>query len=330
MDHRSETRDFLTSRRARITPEQAGIPSYGTSRRVPGLRRAEAALLAGVSVDYYTRLERGNLTGVSESVLEALARALRLDEAEREHLYDLARQAGRGPRTARAVRRRTTSELRPSVRHLLDAMTGAPAYVRNGRLDVLGANHLGRAVFAPIFQNISGRPNLARFIFLDARSRDFYRDWERLAEDVVALLRGEAGRHPFDRELTDLVGELSTRSEEFSTGWAAHNVRLHRSGVKRLHHPLVGDLSLAYESLDLTADEGLRLNAYSAPPGSPDREALDLIASWAATDPALEAAPAAGKGPAAVTGLAARAESAAETGTAGRRGAPGRESSGRE
>ncbi|WP_433360366.1 helix-turn-helix transcriptional regulator [Actinoplanes sp. CA-142083] len=282
MDHRAETRDFLTTRRARITPAQAGLPAYGTSRRVPGLRREETAMLAGVSVDYYTRLERGNLSGVSDSVLDALVRALQLNEAERDHLYDLARQANAGPR-ARATRRRTTADLRPAVQQLLDAMTGAPAYVRNGRLDILGANHLGRAVFAPAFEKATGRPNLARFVFLDPASQDFYRDWEQLAEDVVALLRGEAGRNPYDKDLTDLVGELSTRSDRFRTWWAAHDVRLHRSGVKRLHHPLVGDLSLAYESMTLVTDQGLQLNAYSAQPGSPDQDALDLIASWAAS-----------------------------------------------
>jgi len=282
MDHRAETRDFLTTRRARITPEQAGLPAYGTSRRVPGLRREEAAMLAGVSVDYYTRLERGNLSGVSDSVLDALVRALQLNDAERDHLYDLARQANAGPR-ARANRRRTTDTVRPAVQQLLDAMTGAPAYVRNGRLDVLGANHLGRAVFAPAFQNTTGRPNLARFVFLDPAAQDFYRDWEQLAEDVVALLRGEAGRNPYDKDLTDLIGELSTRSDRFRTWWAAHDVRLHRSGVKRLHHPLVGDLTLTYESMDLTADQNLRLNAYSAQAGSPDQDALNLIASWTTT-----------------------------------------------
>jgi transcriptional regulator with XRE-family HTH domain len=276
MDHRSEIRDFLTTRRARITPEQAGLPAYGTTRRVPGLRREEAAMLAGVSVDYYTRLERGNLSGVSESVLESLVRGLRLDDAEREHLYDLARQANK---SARPARRRTTPAVRPVVQHLLDAMTDAPAYVRNGRLDILAANSLGRAVFAPVFE---GPPNLARFVFLNPAAQEFYRDWEQLAEDVVALLRGEAGRSPYDRDLTDLIGELATRSERFRTWWAAHNVRLHRSGVKRLHHPLVGDLSLAYESMELTADQNLRLNAYSAEPGSPDQQALGLIASWAA------------------------------------------------
>jgi transcriptional regulator with XRE-family HTH domain len=283
MDHRSEIRDFLTTRRARITPAQAGLQVYGGNRRVAGLRREEAAMLSGVSVDYYTRLERGNLSGVSESVLEALARALHLDDAEREHLYDLARQANAGPRTARAARRRPAQQVRPGVQHLLDSMTGAPAYVRNGRLDVLAANDLGRAVFAPVFQHPAGTPNLARFVFLDPASQVFYRKWEQLAEDVVALLRGEAGRDPYDRNLTDLIGELTTRSDHFRTWWAAHNVRLHRTGVKHLHHPVVGDITLAYESMELTADQGLRLNAYSAEPGSPDHEALGLLASWAAT-----------------------------------------------
>jgi hypothetical protein len=200
-------------------------------------------------------------------------------------LYDLARQANASP-WARALRRRPTATVRPAVQQLLDAMTSAPAYVRNGRLDVLGANHLARAVFAPVFRT-TRRPNLARFVFLDPASQDFYRDWEQLAEDVVALLRGEAGRNPYEKDLTDLIGELSTRSDRFRAWWAAHDVRLHRSGVKRLHHPLVGDLTLTYESMDLTTDQGLRLNAYSAQPGSPDQDALNLIASWAATaDPA--------------------------------------------
>jgi transcriptional regulator with XRE-family HTH domain len=282
MDHRSEARDFLTTRRARLTPEQAGLPVYGGgARRVAGLRREEVALLAGVSVDYYTRLERGNLSGVSESVLEGLSRALQLDDAERAHLYDLARQANAGP----AARRRTRTagqHVRAGVQRILDGMTMVPAYVRNGRLDVLGANHLGRAVFAPLFE--AERPNMARFIFLDPAARDFYVDWEELAGDTVALLRTEAGLDPYDRNLSDLIGELSTRSDIFRTRWAAHNVRQHRTGTKRLHHPVVGELLLAYESMELTADTGLRLNAYSAEPGSPSQDALNLLASWAATE----------------------------------------------
>lgn len=281
VDSRAETRDFLTTRRAKVTPDQAGLPAYGGHRRVSGLRREEVALLAGVSVDYYTRLERGNLSGVSDGVLEALARALQLDDAERAHLFDLARTANTTAANARG-RRRPTSQLRPVVQRLLDAMTLAPAYVRNGRLDVLGANPLGRAVFAPLFDTAAPTPNIARFIFLHPASQEFYRDWETVAGDTVALLRAEAGRDPYDRALTDLIGELSTRSDVFRTWWAAHNVRLHRSGVKHLHHPEVGDLTLAYESLDLTTDVGLRLNAYTAEPGSTSQDALQLLASWTA------------------------------------------------
>jgi transcriptional regulator with XRE-family HTH domain len=283
VDSRTEIRDFLTTRRAKITPEGAGLPSYGGHRRVTGLRREEVALLAGVSVDYYTRLERGNLSGASDSVLESLARALQLDEAERVHLFDLARAANTSAATARG-RRRPAPHLRPGVQRLLDAMTMAPAYVRNGRLDVLGANRLGRAVFAPLFDSAARVPNIARFIFLDPAAQDFYVEWADLAGDTVALLRAEAGRDPYDRALTDLIGELSTRSEVFRTWWAAHQVRLHRAGLKRLHHPVVGELCLAYESMELTADPGLRLNAYSAEPASPSQDGLNLLASWTAAE----------------------------------------------
>jgi transcriptional regulator with XRE-family HTH domain len=281
VDGRTEIRDFLTTRRARITPERAGLPTYGGHRRVAGLRREEVSLLAGVSVDYYTRLERGNLTGASDSVLEALARALQLDEAERAHLFDLARAANTSAATARS-RRRPAPQLRAGVQRLLDTMTMAPAYVRNGRLDILGANPLGRAVFAPFFDTAAATPNIARFMFLDPVAQQFYLEWDRLAADTVALLRAEAGRDPYDRALTDLIGELSTRSDVFRTGWAAHNVRVHRSGVKRFRHRLVGELTLAYESMELVADPGLRLNAYTAEPGSTSQEALDLLASWTA------------------------------------------------
>ena len=288
MDNRNEIRDFLTSRRARITPERAGLPAYGGNRRVAGLRREEVALLAGMSVDYYTRLERGNARGVSDSMLTALARALQLDEAEREHLFDLV-HATAGPGACPRPRRAARQQIRPSVQHLLDAMTMAPAYVRNGRLDVLAANHLGYTVFSPMFGQ-PGRPaNIARFIFLDPAAVELYVDWERHASDTVALLRAEAGRDPCDRALTDLIGELSTRSEAFSTWWAAHNVRLHRAGVKQLRHPVVGELTLAYESMELTADTGLRLNAFSAEPGTPSWDALNLLASWTAA-PAVRSA----------------------------------------
>ena len=280
MDSRNEIRDFLISRRARITPEQAGLPAYGGNRRVLGLRREEVAMLAGVSVDYYIRMERGNARGVSDSVLENLARALRLDDAERAHLYDLARAANNG---ARAPRRPARQQVRPAVQRLLDAMTMAPVYVRNGRMDVLAANRLGRALFAPLFGSPAKPTNLARFIFLDPAAPGFYQEWDRLASDTVALLRADAGRNPTDRGLSDLIGELSTRSDIFRVRWADHNVRQHRSGIKHFHRPVVGDISLAYESLELVADPGLVLNGYSAEPGSASQDALNLLASWAAT-----------------------------------------------
>jgi transcriptional regulator with XRE-family HTH domain len=280
MDTRSEIREFLTTRRARITPEQAGLRTYGnSSRRVPGLRREEVALLAGVSVDYYTRLERGSANGVSETVLEALARALQLDETERAHLFDLARAA----QTPTPRRRRRAHQIRPAIQQMLDAMTTVPAFVRDGRLDILGANQLGRALYAQHFDSPAQPPNTARFVFLDDRSRDFYADWDRVAADVVAVLRAEAGRDPYDRDLSDLVGELSTRSELFRTLWAAHNVRTHDAGTKRVHHPLVGELKLSFEAMELVADHGLTMFVYTAEPGSKSEQALNLLGSWTAT-----------------------------------------------
>jgi transcriptional regulator with XRE-family HTH domain len=286
MDTRNEIREFLTSRRARITPQQAGLASYGP-RRVPGLRREEVAILAGVSVDYYTRLERGDLGGASDGVLEALVRALQLDEAERNHLFDLARatRSTGAPRRRRAPKR----TVRPSIQHLLEGMTGAAALVHNARLDNLAGNQLGRALYSEMFAHAAGagQVNSARYVFLDPHAREFYADWDRAARDVGAILRYAAGRDPYDRDLSDLVGELSTQSEEFRTHWAAHNVRLHDAGVKDYHHPVVGNLTLSYNRLDLSADEGLKITVWTAEPGSKSAEALNLLGSWAATvDPA--------------------------------------------
>jgi len=278
MDNRSEIREFLASRRAKISPQQAGLGGlHSGHRRVPGLRREEVALLAGVSVEYYARLERGNLGGVSESVLDALSGALQLDEAERQHLYDLARTAGATPRTTR--RRRTADEVRPSVVAMLESMTEAPAFVRNGRLDLLAANRLAQALFAPAFVAEARPVNLARFVFLDPAAKTFHPNWEHSANTTVALLRTEAGRDPYNRNLTDLVGELSTRSDEFRTRWAAHDVRLHHSGVKHFHHPEVGALELNFEAMPLPADPGLTLTAYNAAPGTPSYDGLRLLAS---------------------------------------------------
>jgi transcriptional regulator with XRE-family HTH domain len=280
MDARNEVREFLTSRRAKITPEQAGLRTYGGTRRVPGLRREEVAMLAGVSVDYYTRLERGNLSGVSETVLESLARALQLDDAERAHLFDLARATQTVTRTRR---RPAPKQVRPSVQRMLDAMAGAPAFVRNGRMDILAANRLGFALYSEMFADPRRPANTARFVYLDPRAPAFYVDWDKVATDSVAILRSEAGRNPYDRDLSDLVGELSTQSELFRTRWAAHNVRYHDTGNKRFHHPVVGDLTLTYENMTLVADTELTMFVYTAEVGSKSEEALNLLASWTAT-----------------------------------------------
>ena len=279
-DVRAEIRQFLTTRRAKLTPAQAGLPAYGGRRRVPGLPREEVALLAGISIEYSTRLERGNARGVSDEVLEALARALQLDEVERAHLIDLVRTAN----VARPARRRATLQrVRPSVQRLLDSMTGTAAFLRNGRLDVLAANQLGYALYAPAFLDPVRPVNLARFVFLDAKSTEFYRDWDGIAHAALGSLRAEAGRAPDDRALTELVGELSVHSQEFRVRWAAHDVHYYRSGAQPFHHPLVGDLTLDYEVLELPADPGLSIVAYSAEAGSPARHALDLLASWTST-----------------------------------------------
>ncbi|MFE6971517.1 helix-turn-helix transcriptional regulator [Isoptericola sp. NPDC057653] len=297
MDLKAETREFLATRRARITPDKAGLPAYGGNRRVPGLRREEVAMLAGVSVDYYTRLERGNLGGVSEEVLEALAEALQLDEAERLHLFDLARAANASGAARSRARRTPPGTLRPAVQRILDAMGDVPAFVRNGRLDVLGTNVLGRALYAPLYdspEQAAGKPvNSARFHFLDpgAAAAFFGEKSPRMAHDAVAILRAEAGRNPYDKSLTALVGELSTRSEDFRRLWASHDVRLHRTGTKVFHHPAVGLLELDYEALLLPADPGLQMNVYTAQPGSPSEDGLKLLASWAATTLAAPTSP---------------------------------------
>jgi transcriptional regulator with XRE-family HTH domain len=280
VDPASELSQFLTSRRAKVTPDQAGLPSYG-QRRVPGLRREEVASLAGVSVEYYKRLERGNATGGSDQVLDALADALRLDDAERTHLFDLARAAG--PITPQRRRAESASQrVRPAVQRILESID-PPATVSNMRCDYLAANQLGRALYAPLFESREQAPNSARFTFLDPAAQEFFTDWEKAAKDLVAALRQMAGGNPYDRALSDLIGELSTRSDAFRTWWAAHNVRYHQTGTKRLQHPIVGDLELSYEVMQITADTDLRLAIFTAEPGSHSQQGLNLLASWAAT-----------------------------------------------
>ncbi len=280
MDTRSEIRDFLVSRRGRIQPKQAGLPTFGRNRRVPGLRREEVALLAGISVEYYTRLERGNANGVSEDVIVVIARALMLDEAERDHLFNLVRAAG----TTRPPRRPPPQDrVRPMVQRIIDALRDVPAYVRNGRLDILAANTLGRALYSPLYDDPARPVNVARFIFLNPKAADFYLDWNGIANDAVAILRTKAAQDPYDRRLTDLIGELSTRSEDFRARWATHNVKLACTYVKTMHHPIVGDLTLAWESMHLPKDPDQRILVYAAEPASPSEAALNLLASWTAT-----------------------------------------------
>lgn len=283
---RAEVRDFLITRRGRITPAEAGLPVYGGQRRVTGLRREELAMLAGLSVEYYARLERGNLRGASEAVLESLVRALRLDDAERAHLYDLARAANAAPGGRRIT---VPQQVRPGVQTILDAIT-APALVSNARMDYLAANRLGRALYAPMFDSPVGT-NAARFLLLDPRGADFYPQWDHAVDDVVALIRTEAGRSPHDKALTDLIGELSTRSEAFRTRWARHDVRLHLTGTKQLRHPVVGDLDLRFETMQLPADPGLAVLIYTAEPQSHTEQALTFLASWATNTFSAEQSP---------------------------------------
>jgi transcriptional regulator with XRE-family HTH domain len=278
-DNRAEIREFLATRRAKLTPRQVGLLPGGGRRRVPGLRREEVAVLAGVSTEWYVRLEKGHINGVSEEVLDAVARALRLDEAERLYLFNLARAA----RPRRPQRHRSGVRVRPSIERLLESMASTPAYVRNARNDVLAHNLLFRALYAPVFDDPVHPPNLARFTFLDPRTRDFYPDWDEAANGMVALLRTEAGRNPHDRDLSDLIGELATRSDEFRIRWAGHDVRMHQSGTKRLNHPVAGHIEIVFDVLELPADPGLSITTYSAEPGTPSEDALKLLASWAAT-----------------------------------------------
>ncbi|THE07985.1 helix-turn-helix transcriptional regulator [Microbacterium oleivorans] len=292
MDNRAEVREFLMTRRARVTPDAAGIPA-GPGRRVEGLRRSEVAALAGVSVEYYAKLERGAIAGASGAVLESLSRALHLSDAEHAHLLDLARNADGIPASGRHRRRASKSgPIRPSLEWALSSITDAVAVVRDQRQDLIAFNDLGRAFYSPLIGDGGRVPNFARFQFLDPVARDFYPDWDLFADMCVAVIRAEAGRDPHDKGIQDLVGELSTRSDEFRKLWAAHNVRAHGSGKKRFRHPSVGELTLVYEELAVTAEPGRVLLIYSAEPGSPSAERLGLLGSLAVDDRARVSPPA--------------------------------------
>ena len=291
MDQRGDVQQFLTGLRARLSPEKAGVPMFGGERRVPGLRREEVAQLAGVSTAYYTRLERGNLRGVSESVLHALVRVLRLDQAESQHLFDLARSASEGAR--RTSRSGPRPRLPQRTARLLDTMPDVPAIAVDRIGDPVGSNALGRALFPHVFPEHGEPLNQVRYLFLDDRSRDFYPDWERVAREGVSALRLLAGHDPADRALTALVGELATHSVEFRTWWAGHTVRTHTAGTKTIRHPVVGELTLSFDSLGLGSTPDIAIVTYLADPRTPSADALDLLRSWTATvTTAADASPA--------------------------------------
>lgn len=272
VETRTEAREFLKSRRAKLSPQGSGLASVGARRRVPGLRREEVAALAGVSVDYYTRLEKGRLETASPAVLDAIARALQLDAAERSHLHSLARAArGELPDDVAGSK---DAAVRDQLRWLLDAMGACPAYVRNGRLDVLAANQAARALYQPMFEGMGEHANLALFCFVGVGAKELFPAWPEVAEETVALLRAEVGRHPSDRATADLVDALLEGSIAFRTLWAAHDVRRVLAENKEFAHPVVGSLTLALEALEISADPGLTMVAYAAEPGSSSEEAL--------------------------------------------------------
>jgi hypothetical protein len=281
MDNRAELREFLTSRRAKITPEQAKLPAYGGNRRVAGLRREEVAMLAGVSVDYYTKLERGNVGSVSQGVLDAVARALQLTSAERNHLFHLS---GATATIRPGQRRHASNVVRQSVQRVVDGLVESPAFIRNASRDLIASNALGRAVYSPLYDDDpTGTPNTARFLFLNPKAKEFFLDWEKTAADTVANLRTELGRDPLNQDLTDLVDDLNRDSAHFRHLWKSHDVRYHDTGVKDVRHPLVGDLRLTFEAMELPSDPGQSLIVYGAEPASSTADALRLLASWAIT-----------------------------------------------
>ncbi|MBQ1080753.1 MULTISPECIES: helix-turn-helix domain-containing protein [unclassified Nocardiopsis] len=281
MDLPTELRDFLVSRRARLTPEAAGIQPFAGKRRVPGLRREETAFLAGVSVEYYTKFERGKVKGASEEVVDAIARALQLNEIEHEHLRNLAQGTRRRTRQSHAPSARRVPA---GVQSVLDALT-VPAFVQNERLDILAANALGRALYPVEGGNKSNLFNSSRFLFLDPRSHDFFRDRGLVVRNNVALLHAAAVKNPNDESLIELIGELSTKSAEFRQAWADQDVLRYRVGPKRYLHPLVGEVDFTYETFTMPAYPGLTMLVYNVEPQSATAEALRLLGSWTAPNP---------------------------------------------
>jgi transcriptional regulator with XRE-family HTH domain len=280
MDSRTEIREFLASRRAKISPAKAGLTPTGTVRRVPGLRREEVAQLAGLSVDYYTRLERGRAEGVSESVLDAIARTLQLDDSERGYLFELAKPSSARSRSGRPL---PVQRVRQGIYQLIDAMETIPAVVQGRNMNILATNRMGRTLYADFDSRPVRERNWARFVYFDPAAASLFRDWEQPANDCVAMLRLYAGRFPGDKQLAQLIGELSMHSDYFRQKWVDYNVRSHNTGTKRFHHPLVGDLDLQYEAMPVPGDNDQLLVTYTAEPASPSAERLALLASWTAT-----------------------------------------------
>lgn len=274
---RSELADFLSTRRARIAPAVVGLTGDVARRRVPGLRREELAALAGVSVDYYTRLEQGRSRSASIDVLDALATALQLNDAERDHLHHLGR-----PAPAKRQSRPRPQRVHPTTLTLLERLddTVTPAFVLGRRLDVLAHNRLAGALIAEFRTLPAPQRNQARFVFLDPHARELYTDWQQVALDTVAMLRHDAGRHPDDPKLSALIGELSINSEEFGKWWPRHDVQRRTTGTKGYHHPVVGELTVQYQALTPSGDEDQVLIVYTTEPGSASDTALRLLATW--------------------------------------------------
>ncbi|MDN3445995.1 helix-turn-helix transcriptional regulator [Microbacterium sp. APC 3901] len=287
MANGSELRDFLVSRRARITPEQAKLPAYGGNRRVAGLRREEVAVLAGVSVDYYTKLERGAVGVVSESVLDAVARALQLTPTERDHLFHLTGTTA----SLRTISRPELVLVRPAVQRILDGLDESPASVGTVTRGLIAANALGRATYSPLYDDApEGTPNTARYTFLNPSAKIFFIEWDTAAANLVANLRRELGTDPHNRALQHLIDELNRDSAEFHALWRSHDVRTHDAGIKSIRHPIVGELHLTFEAMPLPADPGQNLIIYGAEPGSETADRLRLLASWSATTTAPDTA----------------------------------------
>ncbi|MEU3978743.1 helix-turn-helix transcriptional regulator [Streptomyces sp. NPDC026672] len=275
LDRRAELSEFLRTRRARLKPGDVGLPDFGRHRRVPGLRREELAQLAGVSVAYYTRLEQGNGRNVSAEVLDSIARALRLSDAEHAHLTHLAK-----PKQHKKKPAGRAQQVRVSLRQLLDTMDGVPAYVVGRRAEILAWNRMAAALFGDWAELPPAERNWARLVFLRPDYQDLFVDWEQKAIDIVCALRMDAGCYPDDPRLSALVGELSVKSTDFRRLWATHDVKEKSFGVKRFHHCLVGELSLNYESFKVTDDSDQSLVVYHPEPASPSAEALRLLGSW--------------------------------------------------